>query len=209
MNRRVLPAVGQVFLCLALGSVSPSTSQPAEVTRLLQQGLRHLQYERYSAAINSLEEAWELDGADPMIAQNLAFAILNEHRPPTGAALSEAEALMRFSLENGGDAVVRVFHLHRGLRGFAKSEGSCFGHLKFGASGVHYLTEVSDDGFSVSPGDVEAFVFSERWQSVTSGAFGIETTGPKYRMRSIGRTEAEAQLVVRLGQEFLSSAGGN
>ncbi len=78
--------------------LASQSSDSGTVAFLVQDGLRYTEQRRFSEAINALEEAWERDPSNPIVAEHLALAYLYERIPPGAEALEKAQELMRFSL---------------------------------------------------------------------------------------------------------------
>lgn len=169
----------------------------------MQKGLRQSEAGQYREAINTLEEAWELDSSNPVVAEHLALSYLNEEYPPGEAALRSARWLLRFSLENGGQATVRARHLHRGWQWFKSTEDSCFGRLLVNADGVHYIATDSDHSFSLEPAAIDTVTLAKQNPSF-AGIFNLKTAdGARYRLRTGTRTHGEAKLFVDLILNFV------
>ena len=171
---------------------------------LVQDGLRHVEQRRYSDAINSLEEAWERDPSNPVVAEHLALAYLYERVPPTSETLTKAAELMKFSLENDGQVSFSARHMHGGLNKFVGVDNHCSGRLILDPSGVQYRATLSKHSFSLNSNELQSIVHPKSKQQISTGAFLLRTRdGKRHRFRSGTRTRGEAGIVLRLTREFL------
>ncbi len=199
----------------AAGLLAGSTLAPAPLVSqssdygvlafLVQDGLRYTEQRRYSDAINVLEEAWERDPSNPIVAEHLALAYLYERIPPAAEALTKALELMRFSLEHGGQASVFAQHLHGGgLRRVVSSDDHCSGRLVLSSSGVHYRTSLTEHSFSLSSEQLESIVPSKSKQLSSAGGLTLRAQdGERHRIRTGTVSRSEAQIVLQLIREFL------
>lgn len=201
-GRRGLPLVR--WSCLLLSAVlanGPLCSYAEELGPsgpLAQKGIRHAEAGRYRQAINALEDAWDLDPTDPAVAQHLALSYLYERHPPSADALKKAENLMRFALENKGQAAVRASHLHRGVQWATTVDGACPGRVLLKEDGVHFLASADPHSFFI-PKDRLAVASLPKDRPKHAGILILETlAGKRYRLRTGTHTREEAQLLVKL-----------
>ncbi len=192
---------GSVLVSAPLVSQSPDSGT---VAFLVQDGLRYAEQGRYSDAINVLEEAWERDPSNPIVAEHLALAYLYERIPPAAEASNRARVLMRFALEHGGQVTVLARHLHRGLRWAASADDHCSGRLVVSASGVHYRTTLTDHSFSLSRQQLESVFLPQNNQPSSAGGLTLRARdGKRQRIRTGTLSRSEARIVLQLIDEFL------
>lgn len=185
----------------------PLLSQPAEsrtVAFLVQDGLRYTEERRYADAINVLEEAWERDPSNPIVAEHLALAYLYERIPPGAEALAKAEGLMRFSLEHGGQVSIFAQHVHGGLRKVVSFDDHCFGRLVLSPRGVQFRASLTEHSFTL---DVEQLVgiapTKGKPPSSEGGLMLRARKGKRYSIRTGTLSQSEAQIILQLSHEFL------
>ncbi len=158
----------------------------------------------YSDAINVLEEAWEQDPSNPIVAEHLALAYLYERIPPAGEALARARKLMRFALEHDGQVTVRARHLHRGLRWAVSPDDHCSGILVLSRGGLHYRTSLTEHSFSLDPEELESIAPPTSKRPSSAGGLTLRTTdGKHHRIRTGTLSRAEAEIVLQLTHEFV------
>jgi hypothetical protein len=203
--RLALAAAGLLAgFTLAPASLVSQSSDSRTVAFLVQDGLRYTEQRRYGDAINVLEEAWERDPSHTIVAEHLALAYLYEQLPPGAEALTRARRLMRFSLENGGQATVRAWHLHRGLGRAGGPDDHCSGQLVLSRSGVYYRTSLAEHSFSLSSEQLKSIDPPEIQQPRSAGALTLRAKGrERYRIRTGTLSRSEAQLVLQLIREFI------
>ncbi len=199
------------LLAAAALAPAPLVSQSSDVGTvafLVQDGLRYTEQRRYSDAINALEEAWELDPTNPIVAEHLALAYLYERIPPSVEALTRARGLMRFALEHGGQVTVRVRHLHRGMRWVVSADDHCSGRLVLSRSGVQFRTPLSEHSFSLGPEQLVGAGTPAGRQPSSAGGLTLRVKdGKRHRFRTGTLSRAEAEIVLQLIHEF-SLVGG-
>jgi hypothetical protein len=188
---------------LAPAPLMSQSSGSGALAFLVQDGLQYTEQRRYSDAINVLEEAWERDPSNPIVAEHLALAYLYEKIPPTAEALMKAQELMRFSLEHGGQITVFAQHLHRGLR-WASPDHHCSGRLVLSSNGLHYRTSLTEHSFSLSPEKLASIDPSLSTQPSSTGGLILRVRkGKRLRIRTGTLSRFEAQIVLQLTREFL------
>ncbi len=216
MNRLMLrsrePAWARLFrlaagvlvgaLCVSLPSTG-QTSVSGHLGFLIQRGLGHTEERRYSKAINALEEAWEQDPSNPIVAEHLALSYLYEKIPPGADALSKARKLMRFSLEHGGQVRVFVRHLHTKTSWMGRDE-HCSGDLVLDGNGLHYRATLSDHSFSLGPQELESIGPAKGKRSRAAGGLKLTLVGGKgLHLRAGTHSQPEAELITELTERFL------
>lgn len=196
-----LLAAASIFVPAPLASQSTETGA---LPFLVQDGLRYTEQRRYSDAINVLEEAWERDPSNPIVAEHLALAYLYERIPPGAEGLAKARDLMRFSLEHGGQASVFAQHVHHRLRRIVSLDDHCSGRLVVSPSGVQYRTSLTEHSFSLSSEELRAIAPAKGKQSSLEGGLTLRARGGKrHSIRTGTLSRSEAQIVLQLVREFL------
>ena len=204
---RAFTAFAALLVATPIMTPAPLLSQasgPGTVAFLVQDGLRYTEQRRFSDAINVLEEAWERDPSNPIVAEHLALAYLYERIPPDAEALTKARELMKFSLSHGGQVSVFAQHVHGGLRKVISSDDHCSGRLVLSKSGVHYRTSLTGHSFSLGLEDLLGIVPARGKRPSSEGGLVLRARhGKRLSIRTGTLSRSEAELVLQLTREFL------
>jgi hypothetical protein len=113
------------------------------------QGLAYLKDGKYEKAAAKLEEVWDYEKSDPMVAEGLAIAYLNGTDRRNNPDLApKAYELMDKQIQAGGKAVFLVVHSHEKL-GFLQGHeltNYCAGQLQVRSGRISYVSETGDKG---------------------------------------------------------------
>jgi hypothetical protein len=204
---QAIAALAALLASAAIFAPAPLESQSPESRTLpfmVQDGLSYAEQRRWGDAINVLEEAWERDPSNPIVAEHLALAYLYERIPPDAEALSKAEGLMRSSLAHGGQVSVFAQHVHGALRKVVGSDDHCSGRLVLSADGVYYSTSLTEHSFSLGLEQLADIVPAKGKQPSSEGGLTLRTRdGKRHSIRTGTLSKSEAEIVLRLTREYL------
>ncbi|MGQ9918485.1 MAG: tetratricopeptide repeat protein [Bryobacteraceae bacterium] len=145
-------------------------------------------------AANLLEEAWETDSTDAVVAENLALCLLHARRDSAGSL-----KLMEAAIALGGKATVLVHHLHENaLTSGGITSDFCVGRLQFRKRRVSFLSSRLDHSFDLDASRIKA-VKRNRFLGKGRGAFHIETTeNKKYNLCPSDWSEESLRVIEHL-----------
>jgi hypothetical protein len=115
-SKTILSRSLPIVLLVSIASLSVSFGQSGgrfeDLKRIAQQYIDSNQFDK---AAGKLEEVWEQDKTDPVVAENLGIAYLNgDDRRYNSAVAEKAAKIMQESLKLGGKATFLVQHAHEG-----------------------------------------------------------------------------------------------
>ena len=190
MLRIVAPLVLASCLC------AQSAGRFAELTA---KGIAYLDQGKFNEALNALEEVWEQDQSDVVVAENLAMAYLYaDHN------LIKAKALAEQSIAAGGKASFLVQHPHEKI-GFVSGDmvEFCSGRLSVTRERLVFTSKDQRDSFVVEKGQIKE-IKANHVYGASRGMYHIRTTGKKdYNFRPRSWSEEEQQLILQLVNEHL------
>ena len=176
-----------------------SAQEPGRLAALTARGIAALEQERFTEALNALEEVWEQDQSDPAVAENLAMAYLYVDHD-----LQKARTLAEKSIQAGGAASFLVQHPHEKV-GLALGNVSdfCSGRLSISRTHLSFVSKEPSHSFSVPKGQFKELKLNRVYGS-GRGIFHIRTGDNKnYNLRPRTWSEEEQQLISELANQYL------
>jgi hypothetical protein len=183
-------------LVLVLPVLAQNTGRLFELTA---KGIAEIDQGRFNEALNALEEVWEQDQSNPVVAENLAMAYLYADHD-----LEKAKALAERSIQAGGKASFLVQHPHEKL-GFVSGDMAdyCSGRLSISRDRLVFVSKLEDHSFVVEKGQLKE-IKANRVYGTDRGMYHIRTADKKnYNFRPRSWSEQEQELILLLVNEYL------
>lgn len=170
------------------------------------QGLAYLDSSQFDRASARLEEIWEQDQSDPVVAESLAIAYMNgEDRAYRAGYESKIRDLLQRAVQMGGKASFLVQHSHEKvpfLQGKTISD-YCSGRLSVSSDRLIFVAQarrgVEQHSFDLTAADLRIVPSG----GDKLGGFHIKTKAKTYSMVPRTRTRADGALVVSVLNQYL------
>lgn len=173
---------------LAAAAIAQNTGRFADLTA---KGLELFERGRYDESINALEEVWEQDQSDSVVAEHLAMGYLY-----ADGDAQRAVSLAEISLAKGGRASFLVQHAHEKL-GLLSGEMAeyCNGRLAIVKGRLIFESKDAEHSLTFRPGDVKELKMNRHYGS-ERGMFHIRTKQKNYNFRPRTSSERETQVLM-------------
>ena len=183
-------------LLLAWMAPLQNTGRFAEQTA---QGIQLVERSRYNQAINVLEEIWEQDRSNPVVAENLGIAYLYGDRNA-----AKARRYMEQAIAGGGRASFLMQHAHEKVPVIATEMSDyCPGRLSIYPGRLAFTAGVADHSFTIPAGEFKE-IKANRWFGKGEGVYHIKTLEKKnYNLRPRTWSEQEMGLVLELISKYV------
>lgn len=207
----LLPRFGAILLLCTFTSgnfFSANAQRGGRFEAAKRQGMAYLESGQFDRAAAHLEEIWEQDQSDPVVAEGLAIAYLNgEERDSHPGYEPKVRELLRQSLKLGGKASFLVQHSHEKipiLQGSTISD-YCAGTLSISTGRLVFVAfarrGVEQHSFELSADELQLVPPS---RGDKQGAFHIKTKAKTYSMVPRTRAHVDGELIISVLQENLS-----
>lgn len=168
-------------------------------SELTAKGIANIDQGRFNDALNALEEVWEQDQSDPVVAENLAMAYLYIDHD-----LTKARALSERAIRDGGRASFLVQHPHEKI-GFASGDMAdfCSGRLSVSRDRLVFTSKDESHSFIVLKGQLKEMKANHVYGS-SRGMYHIRTMDKKnYNFRPRSWSDEEQQLILQIVNEYI------
>jgi hypothetical protein len=191
-----LPFAFGILVILAAVVPAQNTGRFAALTS---KGLDAIEKGRFNDAINALEEIWEQDQSDPVIAENLGIAYLYADHD-----VKKAQAYMEASIARGGRASFLMQHAHEKMTALnAEMSDYCTGRLSISPGRLTFTASIASHSFTLVPSDF-AEIKSNRWFGKSENVYHIRTADKRtFNLRPRSWNEGETKLVVFFTDKYL------
>ena len=168
-------------------------------------GLASLKDGKYDRAAAKLEEVYEADPSDPVVAEALATAYLNGDERKLDAKLDgKAKAIFDRQLEKGGRAVFLVqLNLSSSFYGSSTTK-VCSGPMVISAGKIEFQCEKGDakseHSFTLSAGDVKEM--GDRFDK-GHGMFFIKSAKRTYNFYPASWDKKHGQLILAFASQYV------
>lgn len=175
-------------------------------------GLAYVMNELFDRGAGRLEEVWEQDQSDPLVAEYLAVAYFNAEDLASRDRLApKAEQLVRKSLALGGKATFLIHHSHERLAWLQGREyhNFCSGVLSIGKDTIAYVGKKGDKASQHSFQLARAAAAGvEPIEKDRFGAVRLTVHGEKQVYFPRSRNPAEGNLILAVLREVEEQGGG-
>ena len=200
---------------LAALSVAMASVLCAQSGRFEQQkrvAFTYLKDGKYDNAAAKLEEIWDFDKSDPMVAEGLSIAYLNGvGRKANAEYETRAYQLIEKSLKNGGKAVFIVLHSHERLSVLQGRDviNFCAGRLQIQSGKVSYVGETGDKAgqhsFDLTRDGIRAFAANSGRGGLM---FHVATADHKtFNFIPRSKVDADATFILNLASRYVMAVG--
>jgi hypothetical protein len=187
------------MLAILVVAFSVFAQNTGRFTELTAKGIGYIDQGRFNDALNVLEEVWEQDQSDPVVAENLAMAYLYaDHN------LDKATTLAERAIQGGGKASFLVQHPHEKI-GFASGDmvEFCSGRLSVSRERLVFTSKDESHSFVVEKGQLKELKANHVYGS-SRGMYHIRTADKKnYNFRPRTWSEEEQKLILQLVNEYI------
>lgn len=184
------------LFAVAIPALSQNSGRFAELTG---KGIGYLDQGRFNDALNALEEVWEQDQSDSLVAENLAMAYLYADHD-----LAKARMLAERAIQAGGKASFLVQHPHEKVA-FASGDMAefCNGRLSVSRGRLVFTAKEERHSFVVEKGALVE-IKANRLYGSGRGMYHIRTADKKnYNLRPRSWLEPERELILLLVNEYV------
>jgi hypothetical protein len=186
------------FLFVAVAALPQASGLYAE---LISKGIAALEGTSYNEAINLLEEAWEKDKTNPIVAEYLAMGYLY-----ADADAKRYMDLAENSIVHGGVASFLVQHFHNPKTPLLSGELAeyCNGRLSISAGRLAFASKtVPEHSLTILQGQLKD-IKDNRIYGTVRGMYRIRTTDKKvYDFRPRAWSPEEGRLIVTLAHRYV------
>jgi hypothetical protein len=185
---------------LVLSAPLPVAAQNTGVfAARISKGIGLIDKGRFNDAINVLEEVWEQDQSDPLVAENLGIAYLYADRD-----VKQAQVYMEIAIAKGGAASFLMQHSHEKVAALASEFSDyCPGRLSIYRDHLSFAAGVPEHSFTIPAGEFRE-IKANRVVGRGEGGYHIRTADKKiYNLRPRSWNEREMKLVLYLSDKYL------
>jgi len=198
--KKVRTALKLRLFLVAVVSLWALPETAGKFAELKTKGVALLEKGRYNEAINSLEEVWEHDQSDPVVAEYLAMGHLYSDQ--------DAQGYLRFaevSLKLGGAASFLVQHPHEKVPLLSGDLADyCNGRLSIYSDRLVFTSNGnSQHSFTIPRGSLKEIKENRAYGS-KRGMYHVRTSDKKnYNFRPRSSSEEERRLILSLTEKYI------
>lgn len=187
--------LGIVFLMAYLG-FSQNTGRFTELTA---KGISLLEHGHYNEAVNALEEIWEQDRTDTVVAENLAMGYLYADHD-----VERAKKLDQYAIDNGGRASFLIQHPHEKIALLSGEMAEyCNGRFSIYKDRLAFVSSDERHSFTIEGANFKE-IKTNRIYGSDRGMYHIRTSDKKnYNFRPRTWSEQETQLILFLIGKYI------
>jgi hypothetical protein len=166
---------------------------------LTEKALEAIEKGQFNLAVNLLEEVWEADQSDPVVAEHLGLAYLYADRNP-----NKAKELMEAAIKLGGRASFVMQHAHERLTVISMGTSDyCPGRLSISPDKLTFTAKIPEHSFTIAAGELKE-IKKNQWFGRSEAVYHIETLDKrKFNLRPRTWSEGETKLVLYFINKYI------